>query len=246
MKKNLIGAIVLIAAFALTGCGNKKNPKTEEAVVEKVPATLSAMKINALELPPRLLIIVDPQNDFVKGGTLATEKGAEALDVLTNALNSNRAQDYSWVIATQDRHPMNHCSFQEQGGTFPPHCVEGTKGADIYPPLKEVLNLMMEKGYQVHFMKKGNIADREEFSVFQNERNGEKLRRTIQEFENFEGIDVCGIATDYCVYQTVKDLIEFYPAAKVRVVTNCIAAVDENDTKLAKLMKEKGIKGIEF
>ena len=92
----------------------------------------------------------------------------------------------------------------------------------------------------------GDLADKEEFSVFQNEHNGEKLRRTIQEFENFDGIDVCGIATDYCVYQTVKDLIEFYPAEKVRVVTNCIAAVDENDTKLAKLMKEKGIKGIEF
>lgn len=246
MKKNLIGAIVLIAAIALTGCGNKNNQKNEEAIEEKAPVTLSAMKINAQELPPRMLIIVDPQNDFVKGGALATEKGAEALDVLANALNSKHAQDYSWIIATQDMHPKNHCSFQEQGGTFPPHCVQGTKGAEIYPPLKETLKLMMEKGFQVHFMRKGDQAEKEEFSVFQNEHNGEKLRRTIQEFENFDGIDVCGIATDYCVYQTVKDLIEFYPAEKVRVVTNCIAAVDENDTKLAKLMKEKGIKGIEF
>ena len=94
-------------------------------------------------------------------------------------------------------------------------------------------------------MQKGDLADKEEFSIFQNEHSGEKLRSTI-EYEQFEGIDVCGIATDYCVYETVKDLIAFYPAKQVRVVTNCLAAVDENDTKLADLMKKKGIKGIEF
>ena len=83
-------------------------------------------------------------------------------------------------------------------------------------------------------------------TIFQNEHSGEKLRRTIEEFEQFEGVDVCGIATDYCVYETVKDLIAFYPAKQVRVVTNCLAAVDDNDTKLADLMKENGIQGIEF
>ena len=245
MKKHIFGAIVLVAALALTGCGNK-NQKQNKAEEQEVPQPLSEMTINALELPPRMLIIVDPQNDFVKGGALATEKGADAMMRLAIALGGKTALDYSWIIVTQDMHPANHCSFVEQGGTFPPHCVKGTRGAEVFPPLYESLLTMLDKGFQVHFMGKGDLADKEEFSVFQNEHNGKKLRRTINEFENFDGIDVCGIATDYCVYQTVKDLIEFYPASKVRVITNCIAAVDENDTKLADLMKENHIKGIEF
>lgn len=236
---------MLVAAIALTGCGNKnqKKNKTEE---EEAPQALTTMTINARELPQRMLIIVDPQNDFVKGGALATEKGADAMTYLAQYLSSEKATNYSWVIVTQDMHPANHCSFAEQGGTFPPHCVQDTKGAEVFPPLNAALRTMIDKGFEVHFMYKGDLADKEEFSIFQNEHSGEKLRRTIQEFENFDGIDVCGIATDYCVYETVKDLIEFYPAEKVRVVTNCIAAVDENDDKLTKLMKENHIKGIEF
>ena len=81
--------------------------------------------------------------------------------------------------------------------------------------------------------------------MFQNELSGGKLRETIED-QKFEGIDVCGIATDYCVYETVKDLMAFYPANQIRVVTNCVAAVDDNDTKLADLMEENGIEGITF
>lgn len=236
---------MLIAAIALAGCGNK-NQKKNQTEEEKTLQALTTMTINARELPPRMLIIVDPQNDFVKGGSLATEKGAEAMDRLSDALSGKHCKDYSWVIVTQDMHPENHCSFKEQGGTFPPHCVKGTEGAEVYPPLEQTLRTMLDKGFNVHYMRKGNLAEKEEFSIFQNEHSGEKLRRTILEFENFEGIDVCGIATDYCVYETVKDLIEFYPAKQVRVITNCIAAVDENDSKLAKLMKKNHIEGIEF
>ena len=97
----------------------------------------------------------------------------------------------------------------------------------------------------IHFMQKGDLYDKEEFSIFQNANSGEKLRKTIEDMA-FEGIDICGIATDYCVYETTKDLMTFYPAKQIRIVTNCLAAVDDNDTKLADLMKENGIEGIEF
>ena len=118
---------------------------------------------------------------------------------------------------------------------------------NVYPSLQTVLNDIMGNGcnMQIHFMQKGDLADKEEFSIFQNEQSGNKLRQVIEK-EGFEGIDVCGIATDYCVYETTKDLIAFYPAKQVRIVTNCLAAVDDNDTKLADLMKENGIEGIEF
>ena len=224
MKKLFIGAMVLVAALVMTGCGNKNQKK------EKVKEN-------------RMLIIVDPQIDFTTG-SLATAKGPEAMDRLAHAVDNGILENYTWVIITQDAHPTNHCSFVENGGVFPPHCVEGTEGMNVYPPLMKAID---DSHYGLyHLMTKGDLADKEEFSIFQNERSGEKLKRTITTDETFVGIDVCGIATDYCVYETVKDLLAIYPAKQIRVVTNCIAAVDDNDTKLADLMKENGIEGITF
>ena len=232
---------MLVAALAFAGCNNKK--QKEEETKEKATETVT----EETKLPNRLLLIVDPQIDFTTG-SLATKKGPESMDYLAKALADGAWKNYGWIIITQDAHPKNHCSFVEQGGVFPPHCVQGTEGMEVYPTLQKVLDDLMQKnmGLNIHYMQKGDLADKEEFSIFQNERCGEKLRRTIEEFEHFEGVDICGIATDYCVYETTKDLMEFYPAKQIRIVTNCLAAVDDNDTKLADLMRENGIEGIEF
>ena len=223
--------MMLVAALIMTGCGNNNQTKNNNQQQEEVKEN-------------RMLIIVDPQIDFTTG-SLATAKGPEAMDRLAKAIENGVLKNYEWVIVTQDAHPANHCSFVENGGVFPPHCVQGTEGMDVYPALQKEL----EKNFDavgIHYMTKGDLADKEEFSIFQNKQSGEKLSRTITEFEKFTGIDVCGIATDYCVYETVKDLMEIYPAKQIRVVTNCIAAVDDNDTKLADLMKKNGIEAITF
>jgi nicotinamidase/pyrazinamidase len=240
MKRNLIGAIVLFAAIIFTSCGNNDQKKNEENKIE----TETEVTVEEVVLPNRMLIIVDPQIDFTTG-SLATAKGPESMDYLAKALDNGAWKNYSWIIVTQDAHPENHCSFVEQGGVFPPHCVRGTEGMNVYPALQEVLNNITANVPDIHYMQKGDLAEKEEFSIFQNEKSGEKLRTIIKEI-GFEGIDVCGIATDYCVYETTKDLMEFYPAKQIRIVTNCLAAVDDNDTKLADLMKENGIEGIEF
>ena len=237
MKRHIFGAIVLIAALAFAGCNNKKQ---KEEAKEKAAQTVT----EEIKLPNRMLIIVDPQVDFTTG-SLATAKGPDAMDYLAKALDKGAWKNYSWIIVTQDTHPKDHCSFVEQGGIFPPHCVQGTDGMNVYPVLQDVLNIITANIPNIHYMHKGDLADKEEFSVFQNEKSGEKLRHTIKDM-GFEGIDICGIATDYCVYETTKDLMEFYPAKQIRIVTNCLAAVDDNDTKLADLMKENGIEGIEF
>jgi len=225
---------MLVAALMMTSCGNnnsaQKNVKDQETKKEEVKEN-------------RMLIIVDPQIDFTTG-SLATAKGPEAMDRLAQAIDNGVLDKYTWVIITQDAHPANHCSFVDNGGVFPPHCVQGTEGMNVYPPLQKALEDSRFDNY--HYFIKGDLADKEEFSVFQNEHSGEKLTRTITEFEKFEGIDICGIATDYCVYETAKDLMAIYPAKQIRIVTNCIAAVDDNDTKLADLMKENGIEAITF
>ncbi len=238
MKRHFLGAIVLVAALAFAGCNNKKqkNEEPENKAAETV--------VEEVKLPNRLLIIVDPQVDFTTG-SLATAKGPASMDYLAKALKEGAWKNYNWIIVTQDAHPANHCSFVEQGGVFPPHCVQGTEGMNVYPALQDVLSSITANIPNIHYMQKGDLAEKEEFSIFQNERSGEKLRAIIEQ-EKFEGIDVCGIATDYCVYETTKDLMAFYPAKQIRIVTNCLAAVDDNDTKLADLMKENGIQGIEF
>ena len=244
MKRNLIGAIVLIAALAMAGCGNnnEKKEKKEKKVKEKTEKVEA--QAEKPQLPNRLLIIVDPQVDFTTG-SLATKNGPAAMDYLAKALKEGAWKNYGWIIVTQDEHPANHCSFVEQGGDFPPHCVLGTDGQKVYPALQTVLDEIMPNIPNIHYMQKGNLPEKEEFSIFQNAQCGEKLRAVIAD-QKFEGIDICGIATDYCVYETTKDLMAFYPANQIRIVTNCLAAVDESDTKLADLMKENGIKGIEF
>ncbi len=238
MKRHFLGAIVLVAALAFAGCNNKKqkNEEPENKAAETV--------VEEVKLPNRLLIIVDPQVDFTTG-SLSTAKGPASMDYLAKALKEGAWKNYNWIIVTQDAHPANHCSFVEQGGVFPPHCVQGTEGMNVYPALQDVLSSITANIPNIHYMQKGDLAEKEEFSIFQNERSGEKLRAIIEQ-EKFEGIDVCGIATDYCVYETTKDLMAFYPAKQIRIVTNCLAAVDDNDTKLADLMKENGIQGIEF
>ena len=229
MKKQLFGALMLLAALVMTGCGNNNQKQTQNQQQE--------VKEN------RMLIIVDPQIDFTTG-SLATAKGPEAMDRLAQAIADGLFDKYTWVVITQDAHPANHCSFVENGGVFPPHCVQGTEGMDVYPALMKAIEDSHFGCY--HLMTKGDLADREEFCIFQNAQSGEKLTKTITEDETFVGIDVCGIATDYCVYETVKDLMAIYPANQIRVATNCIAAVDDNDTKLADLMAENGIEAITF
>lgn len=235
MKKQIFGVVMLLAALVVTGCNNK-NQKKENTNNQNTTEMNEAT-------PNRLLLIVDPQVDFTTG-SLATAKGPEAMDRLAKAIENGVLKNYSWVIITQDAHPANHCSFVENGGVFPPHCVQDTKGMDVYPALQQAI---VNSGFSnYHYMTKGDLPEKEEFSIFQNAQSGEKLTKTIMEYEKFEGIDICGIATDYCVYETTKDLMAFYPAKQIRIVTNCLAAVDDNDTKLADLMKENGIEGITF
>ena len=231
-KKHLFGVMLLSLSmmFACTGNNQNKNQNQQETADQKVEETM----------PGNLLIIVDPQIDFTTG-SLAVAKGPEAMDVLAKVFEAGLGKKYTQIIVTQDFHPTNHCSFVEQGGVFPPHCVQGTEGVNVYPALQEALNNVETL---ITYLTKGNLADKEEFSIFQNEENGAVLTKLIND-NKYEGIDICGIASDYCVYETAKDLVSFYPAEKVRIATNCIASVSD-DQKLVDFMNETGVQAITF
>jgi len=220
----------LSVMFACTSNNQNNNQNQQEANNQEVTENK----------PGNLLIIVDPQIDFTTG-SLAVAKGPEAMDVLAELIEEGLGNKFTQIIVTQDFHPANHCSFVEQGGVFPPHCVQGTEGVNVYPALQEALNKVETP---ITYLTKGNLADKEEFSIFQNEENGAVLTKLIND-NKYEGIDICGIASDYCVYETAKDLVSFYPAEKVRIATNCIASVSD-DQKLVDFMNETGVKAFTF
>ena len=145
------------------------------------------------------LLIVDFQNDFTPGGALPVAHGDEIAGPINELLDS-----FDLVIATRDWHRADHGSFAgvevdpaEWRGADPPsiwpvHCVEGTRGAELHPDLEQAkVDVVIDKGQD---------SNSQGYSGFQDTRLGDLLRE--------RGVDrlfVTGLATDYCVKNTVLD-----------------------------------------
>ena len=104
-----------------------------------------------------ILLIVDPQNDFITG-SLAVEGAKEKMMKLAEYINGDHPS-YDYVCVTMDTHPEDHCSFKENGGIWPTHCVEGTWGA-------EIPNSMLNIG-EWDIYSKGQFIHLEEYGAFE-------------------------------------------------------------------------------
>jgi len=140
------------------------------------------------------LIIVDVQNDFCPGGALAVPQGNEVVPILNRYIRIFEEKSAP-VFATRDWHPQRHCSFKNQGGTWPPHCIQHTQGAAFHP------ELLLPKGCEI--ISKGDASDKDAYSGFQDTDLGRLLRE-----KNIEQVFIGGLATDYCVKATVLDAID--------------------------------------
>jgi nicotinamidase/pyrazinamidase len=141
------------------------------------------------------LLITDIQKDFLPGGALPVAGGNEIIPVLNEY--ARRFEDSgAFVFASRDWHPPNHMSFKEQGGPWPSHCVQNTDGAQFSPDLKLPQDILV--------VSKAIDPKRESYSVFEG-TNFEKELRTRGVKQLFVG----GLATDYCVVNTVLDAVKF-------------------------------------
>ncbi|NPV06758.1 MAG: nicotinamidase [Anaerolineae bacterium] len=140
------------------------------------------------------LIIVDVQNCFVPGGALPTPGGHEVVEPL-NRYAELVVQAGGKVFASRDWHPKDHMSFQSRGGPWPPHCVQGTEGAGLHPKLR------LPEGAQI--VSKGYDPDDEDYSAFDNTGLDDMLKQA-----GIKRVLVGGLATDYCVKETVLDALE--------------------------------------
>jgi nicotinamidase/pyrazinamidase len=146
--------------------------------------------------PNSALLIVDVQNDFCPGGSLAVAGGDEVVPVLNTYAETFVAAGQA-VIADRDYHPERTTHFVQYGGVWPPHCVQGTSGADYHPDLRLPSST-------IH-LTKGMGADEDAYSVFQGrDETGRPLSALLQE-RGVRTIYVGGLATDYCVKATVLD-----------------------------------------
>ena len=156
------------------------------------------------------LLVVDVQNDFLLGGALGVPDGDRVLAPINKAIAVFRAHGLP-LFASRDWHPVGHCSFSEQGGPWPVHCVADTPGA--------AFSSALDLPETVTLIYKATRVDEEAYSVFGGTGFEGMLRR-----EGVRRIFIGGLATDYCVLATARDarLLGF----GVVVLTDAVCAVD--------------------
>ena len=166
------------------------------------------------------LLVIDFQNDFTPGGALAVPQG----DEIAERVNELAADDrFELVVATRDWHPADHESFEEQGGPWPPHCVQGTDGAELHPALDRAkVEVVVDKG-----QRPGD----EGYSGF--ERTD--LERLLRE-RGIDKVTVVGLATDYCVKHTALDAVR--AGFEVTVDSSGVRGVEVNEGDSERALSE--------
>jgi nicotinamidase/pyrazinamidase len=188
--------------------------------------------------PVRALLVVDVQNDFCEGGSLAVAGGAAVAAAITGYLNSPAVGEYAHIVATRDHHvdPGSHFSSDpDYVDSWPPHCVAGTPGAAFHPDLDT-------SRFEEVFLKGEHAAA---YSGFEGVSSGFAavtdqysdravplaVGQPLADWLSARGVtavDIAGIATDYCVRATAADAARLGFA--VRVLIDLTAGVGADTT----------------
>ena len=179
------------------------------------------------------LIIVDVQRDFCPGGALPVPEGDKIIPNLNRYIEIFRRKG-GRIYATRDWHPENHISFKEHGGLWPKHCVQGTEGAEFHPNLKLPEDAVI--------ISKGTDPLREAYSGFE----GTDLKKKLKQ-EGIVRVFVGGLATEYCVKNTVLDAIKF--GFETVLLMDAIRGIDlkpSNSRKAIDEMVKKGVKTVKL
>ncbi|WP_156726674.1 nicotinamidase [Streptomyces apocyni] len=185
----------------------------------------------------RALIVVDVQNDFCEGGSLAVQGGADVAAAITDLVGQTAGAGYQYVVATRDHHvdPGSHFSdtpdFQH---SWPPHCVAGTEGVGFHPNFAPAvasgaIDTVFDKG-----------AHDAAYSGFEGvDENDVPLADWLRAHEVTE-VDVVGIATDYCVRATALDAAR--EGFRTQVLLDLTAGVAKESTeRTLEELREAGV-----
>ena len=161
------------------------------------------------------LIVVDVQRDFCTGGSLAVPNGNAVIPPLNDAV-ARCHEAGAPVYASRDWHPAVTRHFQDHGGPWPPHCIAGTVGAEFHP------NLQLPSGTII--VSKGQTSTAHGYSVLEGMTPSGLLLPADLERRGVRRLLVGGLATDYCVRQTVLDALQ--AGFDVVVATDAVAGVN--------------------
>jgi nicotinamidase/pyrazinamidase len=176
------------------------------------------------------LLVVDVQNDFLPGGSLAVAHGDEVVPVLNGCLALFTARQLP-VYASRDWHPSNHCSFRAQGGPWPPHCIADSYGAEFAGNLDLPADAVI--------ISKADTPEKDAYSAFEDTDLGLCLKAV-----DVRRLFVGGLATDYCVLNTVKDALALGYA--VVLLADAVRAVEVTPGDGEKAMMEMRTLGAQF
>lgn len=175
------------------------------------------------------LIIVDLQKDFCPEGALPVPGGDQVVPILNKYIEIFRKVG-AHIFATRDWHPQNHSSFKAYGGMWPPHCIQKTEGAKFHP------SLMLPK--EVKVISKATDPSKEAYSGF----DGTELKEELKK-KGVKRVFVGGLATDYCVKNTVLDALKY--GFETVLLEDAIRGVNlkpEDSDEAIKEMVNKGAK----
>jgi nicotinamidase/pyrazinamidase len=175
------------------------------------------------------LIIVDVQNDFVPGGALPVPAGDQVVPVLNEYIKLFKKVDAE-VFATRDWHPPNHISFKAYGGTWPPHCIQESEGAKFHPDLKLPDDTTV--------ISKAMNPSKESYSGFDDTELADKLKT-----RGIRKVFVGGLATDYCVKNTVLDAIKL--GFKTVLLLDAVQGINVKPGDAEKAIDEMTLNGAE-
>ena len=189
-----------------------------------------------------ILLIVDPQNDFITG-SLAVEGAKEKMMKLSEYIK-NLGYKYDAICVTMDTHPDDHCSFKENGGIWPTHCITNSVGEgipveliksapELYTFLWKGGDLLSEEYGAFNYEDSFDFADIIDF-IYQND----EYCAPSQRIKNIDEFVICGIAGDYCVLETLKNVVRHVKdTSKIKVFLDGVASIDDGST-LRNYMKE--------
>jgi len=169
-----------------------------------------------------VLLLTDLQVDFCPGGALGVPGGDEIIKTVNDYVRFFHSRKLP-IIATRDWHPPNHCSFKEQGGPWPVHCVQISRGAQFHP------DLIVPPGTAI--VSKATDPKKEAYSAFE----GTTLEQRLRDM-SAKTLYVSGLATDYCVKQTVLDACRL--GIRVVVLEDAVRGIDATPGDCERAMRE--------
>lgn len=186
----------------------------------------------------KALLIIDMQNDFCPGGSLAVPEGDKVVPVLNRYIKIFKKLQFP-IFASRDWHPKKTRHFKRYGGAWPKHCVQNTTGAGFHSKLKLPKETII--------LSKGMDPEKDSYSAFQSvDPNGTDFINLLK-VSGIKQLYIGGLATDYCVKYTVLDALK--SGFKVRLLVDAIKGVNlkpDDSQKAIVEMSRTGARKIDY